>query len=595
MARLSRESPSGEGHATTDATFTRSESSQARNGASKPSQASGKARVRTSPRKKLPALYREAVGSDSERGDNDDNENERLVPKVQQSPQRRKQIRLAPLQGFSSSASLQPIPIDPTSPRIDRQRVKNAEREASNSSLSSQPRENTIEPQKLELGDTVVEYEVEESVWCESSNSSDSDDDNLPSPRTFLRFPTRPKCNSSAGSQDAESTSEQRNLVDPFVRPQSGKQRSIVASRPSSSSDKENNDAFLKFSPPRLHIAPKHGISERTVTPPQSPSKSRLQSPSKTRVRMPTPPLRPSLDAFWNVDTVNKWNDQYSPKKTLKSPKKFKLLQDDGPASPTASPRKANSPSKKTKAELLAKKEFEARKHRVAEDFFSELDDKVTQGRIHELATSTGGVKFIWSKTLNSTAGRANWRRETTKTKKLDGTVEVDHKHHASIELAEKVIDDEHRLLNVIAHEFCHLANFMVSGVKNQPHGRDFKAWGRKCTQAFKDRGVEVTTKHSYEIEYRYIWQCSNEECAAEFKRHSKSIDPKRHTCGSCRGKLIQTKPAPRKEAGEKGYAAYVKQHFAEVKPWDANIGWIRPPRPLRMRLIAKFSRPAER
>ena len=128
------------------------------------------------------------------------------------------------------------------------------------------------------------------------------------------------------------------------------------------------------------------------------------------------------------------------------------------------------------------------------------------------------------------------------------------------------MIDDEHRLLNVIAHEFCHLANFMVSGVKNQPHGRDFKAWGRKCTQAFKDRGVEVTTKHSYEIEYRYIWQCSNEECAAEFKRHSKSIDPKRHTCGSCRGKLIQTKPAPRKEAGEKGYAAYVKQHFAEVK-----------------------------
>lgn len=149
----------------------------------------------------------------------------------------------------------------------------------------------------------------------------------------------------------------------------------------------------------------------------------------------------------------------------------------------------------------------------------------------------------------------------------LDGTTEVRHKHHASIELAEKVIDDENRLLNVIAHEFCHLANFMVSGVKKEPHGRQFKAWGRKCTEAFRNRGVEVTTKHSYKIEYKYVWQCSNEDCAVEFKRHSKSIDPKRHTCGTCRSKLVQIKPTPRRDAGTTtGYAAYVKTYFAEVK-----------------------------
>jgi predicted SprT family Zn-dependent metalloprotease len=295
-----------------------------------------------------------------------------------------------------------------------------------------------------------------------------------------------------------------------------------------------------------------------------------LQSPSKAKTRIPTPPNRPSLDAFWNANTVNDWNEQHSPKKILKSPRKLKFLQDDSQQSPTSSPRKLQSPFKRTKAELEAKKTFETTKHGIAEDFLAELDTVVTHGKVGELAASTGGVRFIWNKTLNSTAGRANWRRETIKTRHTDGTSTTTHKHHASIELAEKVIDDEERLVNVIAHEFCHLANFMVSGIKDQPHGRQFKEWGRKCTTAFSHKGVQVTTKHTFEIEYKYIWQCSNEECGVEFKRHSKSIDPKRHTCGSCRSKLVQIKPVPRKtgEGGGNGtgYAAYVKENFASVK-----------------------------
>ncbi|KAJ4292916.1 hypothetical protein N0V88_005579 [Collariella sp. IMI 366227] len=75
--------------------------------------------------------------------------------------------------------------------------------------------------------------------------------------------------------------------------------------------------------------------------------------------------------------------------------------------------------------------------------------------------------------------------------------------HHASIELAEKVISDSHRLLNVLAHEFCHLANFMVSNITTNPHGKEFKAWAAKVSAAFGDRGVQVTTKHSYEIDFK--------------------------------------------------------------------------------------------
>lgn len=55
---------------------------------------------------------------------------------------------------------------------------------------------------------------------------------------------------------------------------------------------------------------------------------------------------------------------------------------------------------------------------------------------------------------------------ETFRSKNPDGTtVIVKEEHHAFIELAEKVIESEDRLLNTLAHKFCHLANFM----KTQP------------------------------------------------------------------------------------------------------------------------------
>jgi len=107
------------------------------------------------------------------------------------------------------------------------------------------------------------------------------------------------------------------------------------------------------------------------------------------------------------------------------------------PSSPTISPRK-KSPVKKDKTAVEAKKAFEASKHRLAEDFLNELDETITGGEIARLAASTGGVKIVWSKKLNSTAGRANWRKETARKGE-----EVRVRHEASVELAEKVIDCE--------------------------------------------------------------------------------------------------------------------------------------------------------
>ncbi|KAI5204170.1 hypothetical protein E4T39_03728 [Aureobasidium subglaciale] len=426
-----------------------------------------------------------------------------------------------------------------------------------------------------ESQEEVEEQDIEESIYCDSDK-----EDEVPVflPRAANR-PTKrlvagrrsPDLASSESDEDVFHTPPSKQLQMPskesFTTTTSDDLTQKLLQLDLDGSDKENDDlAILKFSPPR---AARPIMLERPATPPPpSPTKSRLVSPSKKKQRIPTPPHAPHFEDFWNVHAVNTWNDEYSPQKPLMSPKKNRkaLPEDSDSHSPSSSPKKTTSPTKKTRAEIDAKKDFENKKHKLVEDFFAQLDHKITGDEIGELAALTGGVKFIWSKTLNSTAGRANWKRETNKQRNLDGTTTTTQKHHASIELAEKVIDDEERLLNVVAHEFCHLANFMVSGIKDQPHGQQFKAWGQKCSEAFGHRGVEVTTKHSYHIDYKYVWTCTNEMCSHEFKRHSKSIDPARHSCGVCRGKLVQTKPVPRKQAGPTSYAAFVKANFASLK-----------------------------
>ena len=228
------------------------------------------------------------------------------------------------------------------------------------------------------------------------------------------------------------------------------------------------------------------------------------------------------------------------------------------------SPSKSRSPSKSNRAAVVAsKRAFEARKHTLAASFLAELDEKITSGRIAAAAASTGGVALVWSRKLNTTAGRAHWRRETIRTVDAAGLAHRDVRHHCSIELAAKVIDDDHRLRNVLAHEFCHLATFVLDGVRDRPHGREFRAWGAQVGQVFGDRGVVVTTKHGFEIEYRFVWECV--DCGLEFKRHSKSVDTERCRCGACKGRLVQTKPVPR-AAPVNGFHGFVKENFARVR-----------------------------
>ena len=128
----------------------------------------------------------------------------------------------------------------------------------------------------------------------------------------------------------------------------------------------------------------------------------------------------------------------------------------------------------------------------------------------------------------------------------------------------------------------------MLSNVKDNPHGKEFKTWAKRASHVFTDRGVEVTTKHSYEIEYRYIWLCAGADgkgedgCGLEYKRHSKSVDPKKQGCGKCKGRLVQVKPVPKATVGGDGaafqvgggeYRSFVKANYAVVKKENPQLG----------------------
>ncbi|KAI4233934.1 MAG: hypothetical protein LQ349_004105 [Xanthoria aureola] len=334
----------------------------------------------------------------------------------------------------------------------------------------------------------------------------------------------------------------------------------------------EEPNSTLKFSPPRLKSPSRSPPPSQVVKPPASPTRLKLPSPNK-KFRVPPSPHRPSIDAFWSQEVINDWNDSYTPRKPAEpSPSRnSNLFKEAGKEclSPCQTGRRSPSKSPIKKADKEAaerRKSFNKNKFELAASFLQELDQKIVNGQITTLAEPTGGVRLVWSKKLQSTAGRANWRREAIRTKDGEGqSSTTTYRHHASIELAEKVIDDEDRLINVIAHEYCHLLNFMVSNVKDNPHGKEFKLWAKKCSAAFAHRGVHVTTTHVYEISYKYIWVCS--KCGVEYKRHSKSIDPARHSCGKCHEKLVQVKPTPRGEGrGMSGYQQFVKHNFARLK-----------------------------
>ncbi|WVQ68522.1 uncharacterized protein L199_006730 [Kwoniella botswanensis] len=204
----------------------------------------------------------------------------------------------------------------------------------------------------------------------------------------------------------------------------------------------------------------------------------------------------------------------------------------------------------KSDKSLFSNKAWIEERTRIANSIFKELDEKVFENR---LGMKGVGARVEWNNRLLTTAGVARIKRVTK-----NGESKKDH----WIELSEKVLTGEKQIINTVAHEMCHLATWVISNEFKNPHGRIFKSWGRKVMLARKD--VQVTTTHAYQIEYKYQWKCSAAWCGKIYKRHSKSIDTTKHTCGICKGTLEPLFETKEKTAS--AFQAYLKTNMKYAK-----------------------------
>lgn len=208
-------------------------------------------------------------------------------------------------------------------------------------------------------------------------------------------------------------------------------------------------------------------------------------------------------------------------------------------------------------------KPFNARKDRMAADLLKELDDVMTGGQIAQKTAKTGGIHITWSKLFHKTAGNFSHESVTTYRRVDDETYNRNvemyghseeripiRRYKYTIRLAEKLVTDERRLLDVVAHEWCHLAAFAISGV-NDKHGRYWQWWADRVNKKFAHRGIKVTQYHNYKIEYMFAWECGghaedDEGCGYIVERESLSIKPGKDVCPRCVGELYQIRPVNR-------------------------------------------------
>ncbi|CAZ83692.1 unnamed protein product [Tuber melanosporum] len=345
-------------------------------------------------------------------------------------------------------------------------------------------------------------------------------------------------------SSDSEGEGSKQSTASSTRRTEASSEDEGFKSHGSSKSFKLPTEAILS-SPPR---STKPCKVFRPTRPTQNTSATpKLDPPKKIAPVIPPSPHHPTSDLFWDERETSSWIDTHSPQK--RPPAQRSLFQTPNLMMPEGTIAPLTPSTMDLKEKRALKKSFDAKKKALAEEFLKKVDDKIANGEVGSKCANTGGVQIIWSKTLRTTAGMAKWKVE--KLRLPDGHVAMGGheladrvRHHATIELSVKVVDNEEKLYNVLCHE-----------------------WAAQCTHAFSHLGVKVTTTHSYEIECKYQWTCQNLQCKYIYMRHSQSIDPEKHSCGACTsGRLLQTQPVPKVKRPITGYQAFMKENFSRIK-----------------------------
>ena len=150
-------------------------------------------------------------------------------------------------------------------------------------------------------------------------------------------------------------------------------------------------------------------------------------------------------------------------------------------------------------------------------------------------------IGLVWSKRLTSSVGmfvsrtgpRSSWT-ENTQQKSFQREIRL------SLPLLKPLLARTpyglNELTSTLAHEMIHQWQYDI--LKRRPnHGPDFL---RKMTEMNRDGALAITIYHSLQKEVldlaKFAWRCR--QCGRIYRRQRKTIQPRRHHCGNCRGPL---------------------------------------------------------
>ncbi|MEP6934730.1 MAG: SprT-like domain-containing protein [Nitrospirota bacterium] len=150
-------------------------------------------------------------------------------------------------------------------------------------------------------------------------------------------------------------------------------------------------------------------------------------------------------------------------------------------------------------------------------------------------------IELVWSRRLTSSVGLFVSRRGPRPRLGQDGLRPAPKREiRLSLPLLQHVLQrreyGEQEIVNTLAHEMIHQWQYDI--LKRRPnHGQDFL---RKMTEMNRDGALAITLYHSLQKEVlaltRFAWRCR--QCGRVYRRQRRTIQPRRHHCGICRGSL---------------------------------------------------------
>jgi len=150
-------------------------------------------------------------------------------------------------------------------------------------------------------------------------------------------------------------------------------------------------------------------------------------------------------------------------------------------------------------------------------------------------------IDLVWSRRLTSSVGMFVSRRGPRPRLDRDGLRPPTRREiRLSLPLLQQVAQrseyGEQEIVSTLAHEMIHQWQYDI--LKRRPsHGADFL---RKMTEMNRDGALAITIYHSLQREVlalaRFAWRCR--QCGRVYRRQRRTIQPRRHHCGICRGLL---------------------------------------------------------